>query len=109
MATRAMAVRLVFWARLVLGACALSYAAPALAQEATAGSAADAAEARASSFQAVEGAVKEDVPGGPLLVLGYGVLWVALLLYVLRLAVMQQGLQRELGRLERALGKEPAK
>jgi CcmD family protein len=64
----------------------------------------NAAEQRAQSFQAVEGAVQEDVPGGPLLLLGYGVLWVALLLYLIRLARQQQVLQRDLNRLERALG-----
>lgn len=89
-------------------AAALVWAAPVLAQEPPPrANAQDAATDRAESFQAVEGAVKEDVPGGTLLVVGYGVLWVALLLYLVRLARLQQGLQRDLVRLERALGKMP--
>ncbi len=65
----------------------------------------DAAEERAQSFQAVEGAVKEDVPGGPLLVAAYGAIWVLLLLYVIRLVRMQQRAQSDLQRLEQALAR----
>jgi CcmD family protein len=67
----------------------------------------DAAEERAQSFQAVEGAVKEDVPGGPLLVAAYGAIWVLLLLYVIRLVRMQQRAQSDLQRLEQALARSP--
>jgi len=67
----------------------------------------DAAEERAQSFQAVEGAVKEDVPGGPLLVAAYGAIWVLLLLYVIRLVRMQQRAQSDLQRLEQALARTP--
>jgi CcmD family protein len=68
---------------------------PAMAQ--------DAADERAQSFQAVKGAVKEDVPGGPLLLAAYGVVWVIVLLYVFRLARQQQRSQADLARLERVL------
>jgi CcmD family protein len=67
----------------------------------------DAAEERAQSFQAVEGAVQEDVPGGPLLVAAYGAIWVLLLLYVIRLVRMQQRAQSDLQRLEQALARTP--
>jgi CcmD family protein len=63
----------------------------------------DAAEERSQSFKAVQGAVKEDVPGGPLLVAAYGVVWAVLLVYVIRLALQQQRAQADLVRLERVL------
>ena len=63
----------------------------------------DAAEERAQSFQAVEGAVKEDVPGGPLLIAAYGVIWALTLLYVIRLVRLQQRAQNDLQRLEQVL------
>jgi CcmD family protein len=66
-------------------------------------------EQRAQSFEAVEGAVEEDVPGGPLLVLGYGIVWLALLLYLFRLVRLQQRAQGDLARLEQALAREPAR
>jgi hypothetical protein len=58
---------------------------------------------RAQSFEAAQGAVKEDVPGGPLLVAGYAILWVAMLAYLFRLVRLQQRAQNDLARLERAL------
>ena len=67
----------------------------------------DAAEDRAQSFQAVQGAIKEDVPGGPLLVYAYGLIWLLLLLYVIRLARLQQHNQREIERLSKVLAKAP--
>jgi CcmD family protein len=65
----------------------------------------DADQDRAQSFQAVKGAVKEDVPGGPLLVAAYAAIWVVVLLYVIRLVRQQQRAQVELDRLERVLSK----
>jgi CcmD family protein len=65
----------------------------------------DAAEERATSFQAVQGAVKEDVPGGPLLVGAYAVVWVFVLLFVVRVVRQQQQSQRDLTRLEALLAK----
>jgi len=67
----------------------------------------DAAEGRAQSFQAVQGALKEDVPGGPLLVYAYGLIWLLMLLYVIRLARLQQHNQREIERLSQVLAKAP--
>jgi hypothetical protein len=67
----------------------------------------DAAEERAQSFQAVEGAVKEDVPGGPLLVAAYGVMWALMLLYLIRLVRLQQRAQSDLQRLEQVLARTP--
>ena len=65
----------------------------------------DAAEERATSFRAVQGAVKEDVPGGPLLVSAYAVIWVFVLLFVVRVVRQQQQSQRDLTRLEGQLAK----
>jgi CcmD family protein len=64
---------------------------------------ADASEQRSQSFQAVRGAVKEDVAGGPLLVIAYAAIWVVLLLYVVRLVRLQQRVLTDVERLERVL------
>jgi hypothetical protein len=80
-------------------ACAavLLFATVALAQ--------DAAEERSQSFKAVQGAVKEDVPGGPLLVWAYGLILVLLIGYLVRLVRMQQRSEREIARLAQQLSK----
>ena len=67
---------------------------------------------RATTFQRVEGPVTEDVPGGALLVGAYGVAWALILLYVLRLGMLQTRVARDVERLERSLAStrdEPAK
>jgi len=69
----------------------------------------DPSEERATAFRAVEGPVTEDVPGGTLLVVAYGIVWTLLLLYVFRLGAIQSGLGREVDRLERSLGAADAK
>lgn len=74
----------------------LSLAGSASAQE-------DPAESRSTSFQAVEGPNKEDVPGGPLLVYAYAFIMVALVAYVARLASLQSKNRAELDRLTRAI------
>jgi CcmD family protein len=76
------------------------------AQQGGAAGAQDAAEQRAQSFQAVQGAVREDVPGGPLLVAAYGAIWVLMLLYVVRLVRLQQRAQSDVARLERVLARD---
>lgn len=63
----------------------------------------DPADERATEFRAVEGPQVEDVPGGPLLITAYGVVWVLLMLYLVRLGRMQARIARDLGRLERSL------
>ena len=70
---------------------------PARAQEA--------AEERSQSFQAVQGAVKEDVAGGPLLLIAYGVVWLVLLLYLVRLVRQQKRAEADVARLEQVLTK----
>ncbi len=72
-------------------------AAPTTAQEA------DAAAERSQAFRAVEGAVEEDVPGGPLLVAAYGAVLTAIVLYVLWIARLQRRMGADLARLEGAL------
>lgn len=63
----------------------------------------DAATDRAQSFEAVSGAVKEDVPGGPLLVAAYALIWLAVLGYVFRLVRLQKGADENLARLQQDL------
>jgi hypothetical protein len=58
---------------------------------------------RATSFQAVQGAAKEDVPGGPLLLGAYAFVLVLLIGYAARLGALQAKTGRELERLSRAL------
>jgi hypothetical protein len=65
----------------------------------------DAAEERSQSFQAVKGAVQEDVPGGPLLVYAYGFILLLLVGYLVRLVRLQQRSEREVARLAQQLGK----
>jgi type VI protein secretion system component VasF len=65
----------------------------------------DAAEERSQSFQAVKGAVKEDVPGGPLLVWAYGLILLLMVGYLVRLVRLQQRSERELARLSQQLSK----
>jgi CcmD family protein len=84
------------------GAVALGFAAHAQAQ-AGADAPQDVADQRSQSFQAVQGAVREDVAGGPLLVAAYGVIWVIVLLYVIRLVRLQARAQADVERLERVL------
>lgn len=66
-------------------------------------SAQDAADDRATSFKAVTGAVKEDVPGGPLLLAAYGAILLVIISYGVRLVRMQQRAQGDLARLERQI------
>jgi hypothetical protein len=63
----------------------------------------DAAEERATSFKAVQGAVKEDVAGGPLLVSAYGLILLIVVGYGVRLVRMQQRASDDLARLERQI------
>lgn len=77
----------------------------ALAQD---GPAEDAATERSQAFKAVEGAVEEDVPGGPLLVGAYAVVLTLLVLYVIRVTRLQQRVDADLARLEGALRKAGA-
>ena len=64
----------------------------------------DAAESRSEAFRAVEGAVEEDIAGGPLMLAAYAATWVLLFLYVVRLTSLQQRTQRDVERLTSILG-----
>ena len=79
----------------------LCVATPSFAQEDP--QAQDAADSRSESFVAVEGAVKEDIAGGPLMLGAYAVTWVLLFLYVARLVSMQQRTLKEVQRLSTVL------
>jgi CcmD family protein len=52
----------------------------------------------------VQGAVKEDIAGGPLMLAAYAVVWLAVFGYVFRLVRLQRGVEANLERLERMLG-----
>ncbi|GAB4206310.1 MAG: hypothetical protein OHK0013_22880 [Sandaracinaceae bacterium] len=62
-----------------------------------------AAESRSATFQAVSGAVSEDVPGGPLLVAAYGAVLALVIGYVLYLGSLTAGASRDLERLEKTI------
>jgi CcmD family protein len=64
-----------------------------------------AASDRAATFEAVTGAVQEDVPGGPLLVIAYGIVWLAVFAYVFRLVRLHKSVDDNLARLEQDLVK----
>ena len=68
---------------------------PAAAQEA--------AEDRAEAFRAVEGPQQEDVPGGPLLVGAYALLWLFVLGYVWRLGRLHARTASEIEQVQRRL------
>lgn len=61
-------------------------------------------EARSQAFQAVDGAVAEDIAGGPLMLGAYITIFVLMLAYVFRLARMQDKTQADLDRLSKVLG-----
>lgn len=85
---------------------ALFACSPVLAQDGAGEAAADgkdAAESRATAFQAVEGPQKEQVPGGALLVSAYAFVLVLLVAYVARLGALQSKTAAEVERLTRAL------
>jgi hypothetical protein len=75
----------------------------AQAQEAADDPSKDAAESRATSFQAVEGSQKDEVPGGSLMVGAYAFVLLVLVGYVGRLGALQSRTARELERLTRAI------
>lgn len=80
-------------------------AAPARAQGQDAASEdASPADSRATAFRAVEGPQTEHVPGGALMIGAYAVVWVLLLLFVVRLGLLQSRTAREIDRLRDRLG-----
>jgi CcmD family protein len=89
--------------RALLLGCTLTMAvlaAPALALAQN-----DAQSDRAQTFEAVSGAVKEDVPGGPLVLIAYALIWLAVFGYVFRLVRLQRGADENLARLQQDLDK----
>ena len=61
-------------------------------------------EGRSAAFESVRGPMRESVPGGRLLVIAYGIVWVALFGYVGMQWRRQAKLSDELGRIEKLLG-----
>mgnify|MGYP006283643547 CR=1 FL=1 len=62
-----------------------------------------AAEERAMAFEAAEGARTENVPGGTLLIVAYGVVWLLVLGYVVSLGYRQARTRDEIQRLRQDL------
>jgi CcmD family protein len=60
-------------------------------------------ESRSQAFVAVEGAVAEDIEGGPLMLTAYAIIWVLMLAYVFRLAHLHNKTSVELTRLSKVL------
>lgn len=91
------------------GAAALPILAPVIvpaqvsAQAEDADGVDDVADDRAQSFQAVSGAVQEDVPGGPLMLAAYAAVWIVVFGYVFRINRLQRGVEANLERLERSI------
>jgi len=56
-----------------------------------------------TAFRPVQGAERDRAPGGLLLLVAYGLVWLLLLLYVVHIGRLQAKTQSELERLERAL------
>src|SRR5262249_14598560 len=67
------------------------------------------AQDRATQFVAVSGPTHESVPGGPLLVGAYGLVWLILFGLVLRTAMVQSRAAKDLERLERLLEQKAPK
>ena len=65
----------------------------------SAGTSEDPAEERATQFVGVEGADAERIPGGTLLLIAYGIVWLFLFLYLRRLRGLQRQTANEIARL----------
>ena len=61
------------------------------------------ASGRQTAFRSVSGAEGEQVSGLTLMVTAYGLIWLLVLAYVLRLAALQAASEREQRRLERLM------
>lgn len=66
----------------------------------------DPASQRGAAFERVTGATRENVPGGKLLVIAYGVVWVTVFGYVIAQWRRQSRVRDDLTRLEKALEEE---
>jgi len=64
------------------------------------------ADDRAASFQAVSGGTKEDVAGGPLMLLAYAAVWIIVFGYVYRINRLQRGVEANLERLESSIARQ---
>lgn len=64
-------------------------------------------DSRAAAFQAVEGALEEDVPGGPLLIAAYGIIWLVIFGYAWRLVGLQRRTLEEIEQLQQVLREAP--
>ncbi|MEM9194382.1 MAG: hypothetical protein AAGF12_34715 [Myxococcota bacterium] len=64
---------------------------------------------QSQEFRPMEGPAQEDVPGGALMVGAYGLLFLFLLLFLLRLQVLQAATARDVTRLEQSVSSAVAK
>jgi len=92
--------RMALWAALAWFSAAGGVA---LAQE---GQAAGTADDRAASFQAVSGGTKEDIAGGPLMLIAYAAVWIVVFGYVYRINRLQRGVEANVERLERSIARQ---
>jgi CcmD family protein len=91
----------------VVGAGIIWSAAPVFSQQPDPAPAApEAVESRAQAFQAVSGAREEGVSGAPLMLAAYGVVWLLVLAYVMRIGLLQKRTERELVRLEESVRRD---
>lgn len=60
--------------------------------------------ALAQEFQKVEGPPRQEVPAVPFVAIAYGIIWVAILAYVVLVARGVARVNREISELERKLG-----
>lgn len=82
---------------LALGLALAAPAAVALAQDE------DPAASRSATFEAAEGPQAEQVPGGTLLVVAYGIIWLLVFGFVASVALRQTRTAREIARLREDL------
>lgn len=60
-----------------------------------------------TAFRPVQGAEREQVPGGLMMVAAYGVVWLLLFAYIVHIGRLQARTQRDLERIEQAFSGSP--
>ena len=95
---RALIATLVFGCALLMSPAVLAQGVPERA-DASSSEVEDPAEERAAQFVGVTGPEAESIPGGPLLLGAYAVVWILLFLYLMRMRGLQRQTAEELERL----------
>ncbi|MBK8171656.1 MAG: hypothetical protein IPK60_15090 [Sandaracinaceae bacterium] len=63
-------------------------------------------DSRATQFRAMQGPAQESVPGGTLMVAAYGLVWLFVFAYIVRIALLSAKTSSEVERLSSALAKK---